>query len=84
MASLTLTIDEGLLRQARIRALQQGTSVNALVREWLERYADQDRQRRATEAIIAIAEQHAANAGPDPWKWNRDDIYEERLSRYGR
>lgn len=84
MASLTLTIDEGLLRQARIRALQQGTSVNALVREWLERYADQDRQRRATEAIIELAEQSTANSGPDPWKWHRDDIYEERLSRYGR
>ena len=32
MANLTLVIDEDVLRRARVRALQQGTSVNALVR----------------------------------------------------
>jgi plasmid stability protein len=84
VANLTLTIDEDLLRRARIRALEQGTSVNALVREWLEGYADADAQRIATEEFIAIAEQSTANSGSEPWKWNRDEIYEERLARYGR
>lgn len=84
MASLTLTIDEDLLRQARIRALELGTSVNALVREYLESLTDRDRQQRATEEIIALAEQADANTGPEPWKWHREDLYEERLARYGR
>jgi len=35
MSNLTLTIDDDVLRRARIRALEQGTSVNALVREYL-------------------------------------------------
>jgi Family of unknown function (DUF6364) len=35
MTNLTLTVDENLLRQARIIALQRGTSVNAMVREFL-------------------------------------------------
>jgi plasmid stability protein len=36
MSNLTITIDEETLRRARIRALEQGTSVNALLRDYLE------------------------------------------------
>lgn len=36
MANLTLKIDEEMLRRARIRALEHGTSVNAVVREFIE------------------------------------------------
>ena len=39
MANLTLKIDEKLLRRARIRALEQGTTVNELVRNYLSQYA---------------------------------------------
>ena len=34
MTNLTLAIDEQVLRRARIRALQRGTTVNALVRDY--------------------------------------------------
>lgn len=81
MASLTLTIDEDLLRQARIRALAQGTSVNALVREWLENYADADRRRSAAQGFLAVAKQSRASSGAAGRSWTRDDIYEERVSR---
>jgi plasmid stability protein len=74
MGSLTLNLDEELLRRARIRALEQGTSVNALVREWLERYAGDDEQRASAE-IVELLSRSAANSGPDPWKWNRDELY---------
>lgn len=84
MASLTLNVDETLLRQARVRALRQGTSVNTLVREWLERYAGEDEQRTASDEIVELLEQTDANSGPAPWKWNREEIYEERVARYGR
>lgn len=39
MANLTITVDDRLLKQARMRALEDGTSVNALLRSYLERYA---------------------------------------------
>lgn len=84
MASLTLTIDEDLLRQARIRALEQGTSVNALVREWLENYADADRQRSAAQGFLAVAKRSRASSGAAGRRWTRDDAYEERVGRYGR
>ena len=39
MANLTITIEDDLLKKARIRALEQGTSVNALLRDYLVAYA---------------------------------------------
>ena len=39
MANLTLAIDDDLLRAARIKAVQQGTSVNEICREAIERFA---------------------------------------------
>lgn len=42
MANLTLSVDERLVKQARIRAIQEGTSLSAKVREWLSDYVQQD------------------------------------------
>ena len=39
MANLTITVDDQMLKKARRRALEQGTSVNALLRQYLGRYA---------------------------------------------
>jgi plasmid stability protein len=38
MTNLTLSIDEGLIKQARIRAIEDGTSLSAKVREFLAQY----------------------------------------------
>lgn len=39
MTNLTIALDETIVRQARIRAIQEGTSVSAKVREYLAQYA---------------------------------------------
>ena len=39
MTNLTIAIDEAIVRQARVRAIQEGTSVSAKVREFLAAYA---------------------------------------------
>ena len=82
MSNLTLTLDDDLLRRARIRALEQGTSVNALVREWLERYADSGEQRDVTEALLDLFDEQRASEDGD-WRWNRDELYDDRLNRHG-
>lgn len=76
MANLTLTIDDDVLRRARIRALEQGTSVNALVREHLERYARDERRRAALRELIEISRSSAASSGPEGRSWTRDDLYD--------
>lgn len=41
MSNLTVVIDDALLRQARIKALEQGTSVNEICRQAVERFVGQ-------------------------------------------
>ncbi|MEY3510176.1 MAG: hypothetical protein RI914_775 [Pseudomonadota bacterium] len=42
MANLTISLDENLVKQARIKAIQEGTSLSAKVREMLSIYVRQD------------------------------------------
>lgn len=42
MANLTISLDENLVKQARIKAIQEGTSLSAKVREMLAQYVKQD------------------------------------------
>jgi plasmid stability protein len=76
MTNLTLTIDENLLRRARIRALEGGTSVNAVVRDFLEAYAGDDPQAGALEAFGALADRARAGSGPHGRSWQRDELHD--------
>ncbi len=40
MTNLTIALDESIVRKARIRAIQEGTSVSAKVRDFLAQYAN--------------------------------------------
>lgn len=83
MANITLTIDDELLKQARIKAAEQGTSVNAVVRAHLEEWAAEDREREKARAIASFlkrARESTYSSGGR--KWNREELYEERLNRY--
>lgn len=56
MANLTIVVDDELLKRARVRALEQGTSVNAVLAARLEAYASgAETQARATAALVALA-----------------------------
>ena len=75
MGNLTITVDEEVLRRARIRALQQGTSVNAVLRELLEAYAGVlDAQARAAADLLALSKRAAARRGAA--RWSRDALHE--------
>lgn len=76
MANLTISIDEQTLRRARIRALEQGTSVNALVADYLASYADLDDARTAVAAFLKRARHSHASSGPGGRTWRREDLYD--------
>lgn len=76
MTNLTLTIDDELLKRARMRALEQDTSVNALVREYLEGLAGQAKTQDAIRAVLELAERSHSGSGPDGRTWTRDELYE--------
>ncbi|MDR1441664.1 MAG: hypothetical protein LBJ02_04635 [Bifidobacteriaceae bacterium] len=77
MANVTLAIDDGSLRRARIRAVMEGTSVNRVVRDFVERYADGGAdQEQAAENLIALAAQSGASSGAGGRTWTREQLYE--------
>ena len=73
--NLTITVDAEVLRKARMRALQDDTSVNAFLRGRLEDYADEgDRAAQAVaevKRLMGAAELHWGSN-----TWSREDLYE--------
>lgn len=79
VSNLTLSLDADTLRRARIRALEQGTSVNAVVREFLAAYAgDAETEARQTVLALARASRAGSDASNGSRSWARPDAYEVR------
>ena len=78
VANLTLTIDDAVLRRARIRALEMDTSVNALVREYLTALASSD-DTEEREALLALIDASTAGGEATGRTWAREEAYEDRL-----
>ncbi len=76
MANLTITVDDVLLKRARIKALEDGTSVNALLREYLEAYTGTQRTQRALAGFAELAAQSEASSGPAGRTWTRDELHD--------
>ena len=75
MANLTITIDDETLRRARVRAVEQDTSVNSVLRGYLEAYAAAGTTwEQATEAILRLSA--GARSGRGDRRWTRDEIHE--------
>lgn len=79
MANLTLTVDDHVLRRARIRALEQGTSVNAVVRDYLAGFAGEEPSRAAIDRFLATARSSRASSGTGGRQWTREGIYADRV-----
>jgi len=84
MKNITLKIDEETYRKARVRAAAEGTSVSAMVRDFLVRQMDHEDEREsrriaALEEIYRIAEARGQSR-PEPLKpLARDEIYADRV-----
>ena len=83
MANLTITVDPETLKRARIKALEEGTSVNALLREYLDSYAggadDRERQMRAMAHALEVARRAGVRSGGI--KWHREDLYDRDVGK---
>lgn len=74
MTNVTLSVDAQVLRRARIRAMQQGTSVNAMIRDYLERIAGESSAAAGIAEFLDIAAQ--ARAGSEGRSWTRDELHD--------
>ncbi len=79
VANLTIAVDEDVLHRARVRAAEQGTSVNAVLREQLIRFADPAAGDRAADSFLALARERAGCSTGGQRSWIREDLHLERL-----
>jgi hypothetical protein len=73
--NLTLAIEEELLREARAVAAERHTSINEMIRQYLEQVISEEHRRRvAWEGIRHLLDQPSVVlGGPLP---SRDDLHE--------
>ena len=80
MTNLTITVDAGVLKKARMRALEEDTSVNAVLREYLEEYAEARSERlAAARRVLESSRRSTSGSGPEGRTWTREDAYEDRM-----
>ena len=82
--NITLSIDEEVVKKVRRVALERDTTLTAMVRDYLTSLADSDAATRKARAdrLMETLERSSRDIGPRTW--TRDDLYDERLNRYGR
>lgn len=74
--NVTLSVDDEVIRKARRQAEALGTSVNQLVREYLESLAGKtDANKNAAEFERLSRLSQGDSRG---WKFNREEIYERK------
>ncbi|HEY7387754.1 MAG TPA: DUF6364 family protein [Bryobacteraceae bacterium] len=75
--NVTLSINDDVIREARRRAEAMGTSVNQLVRDYLEQFVG----KRDPAALAAELERLWKQDTGDShgWKFNRDEIHERNF-----
>ncbi|MHB1586384.1 MAG: hypothetical protein ACYCRH_06410 [Acidiferrobacteraceae bacterium] len=75
MANLTITVTRDLLKRARLRAIEEGTSVNAVLRRYLESYVGEERlQEDAMSDLLQLSRTASARRGGHAW--TRDELHE--------
>ncbi len=75
MKNVTIALDEALLRDARRIAAERSTSVNALIRDFLERVTRRESHARTARRRIAeLCRDSDAEVGDR--SWSRDELHE--------
>lgn len=87
MKNITVSVDDGLYRKARIRAAEQGTSVSALFKTFLVRFTGEEGvetefQRLQREEEELRAELRARRQGLNPaHNLSRDELHDRHALR---
>ncbi|HEY4362837.1 MAG TPA: DUF6364 family protein [Bryobacteraceae bacterium] len=74
--NVTLSVDDEVVRRARRRAEVLGTSVNQLVRDYLEQLAGKSDPKEDAAEFERLS--HLARGDSRGWKINRDELHERR------
>lgn len=75
MVNLTIAMDERILERARSKASQQGTSLDILVRSYVESFANGEEGReQAVKSLLDLSRKTEGGSGGR--RWTRDELHE--------
>ena len=74
--NVTLAIEDQLILEARRRAEAMGTSVNQLVRQYLEQLVGKSDLKADASEFQRLS--RAARGNSCGWKFNREELHERR------
>jgi len=72
--NVTLSVDDEIVDRARRRAEAQGTSMNQMVREFLEQVAGKSEPEADAAEFGRLTE--LARGNSRGWKFNRDELHQ--------
>jgi len=75
--NLTISVDGDLLQRARALARKQGTSLNALLRGYLETLVGEQPGEAVADELLMLMDEHGGHSGGR--KIRREELYEDRL-----
>jgi hypothetical protein len=73
---VTVSVDDEIVRKARRRAEAMGTSVNRLIREYLEQFVGNSDPEADAQKFLRLS--RLSTGDSRGWKFNRDEIHERR------
>ncbi|MDY6832788.1 MAG: DUF6364 family protein [Thermodesulfobacteriota bacterium] len=74
MANITISIEDDLLRAGREYARAHNTSLNAMIRQLLEKSVSKKSGQWVDECMALMDQIHADSKGE---KWTREDLYDD-------
>ena len=78
LTNLTITVDEEVLKRARIRAIHEGTSVSSVMQSFLESWSGSATGETSAADLVALARRSTSGSGPGGRRWTRDELHERK------
>jgi hypothetical protein len=72
--NVTLSVPDEVMQEARSRAEALGTSVNQLIRDYLEQFAGKSDPNEVASEFERLS--RASQGDSRGWKFNRDELHE--------
>ena len=81
--NITLSADERTIKKARMYAQSHGTSLNQLIRDYLEALVGESSPAEAAAEFAAVARSMGGDSGGRGWA-GREEVYRERIDSASR
>jgi hypothetical protein len=74
--NVTLSIDDEVIQRARAKAEKMGTSVNQLIRDYLQQLAGESDAAADAEEFARLS--YLTCGDSQGWKFNREEVHQRR------